>query len=182
MKPHALLFEPLLKERVWGGTLLSRFGKSVPASKTIGESWELADLPDSIPDGRSRISNGPLAGLTLREAIAAHGEMIMGKAKLTGEGGFPLLIKLLDARENLSVQVHPTARYAAEHPGSHLKSEAWYIMHAEPGSVIYNGFNGGVTRESFAEHLRSGDIRKDLRAVPAVAGDCHYLPSGTCHA
>jgi mannose-6-phosphate isomerase len=101
---------------------------------------------------------------------------------VTPRGGFPLLIKYLDARENLSLQVHPSADYAVNHPGSYTKSEAWVIVEAEPGSVIYKGLRPGLTRDELRRHIESGRIVDDLIKVPALAGDCHYLPSGTCHA
>ncbi len=182
MKPYPLLPTPILKQRVWGGRSLAAFGKTLPDETLIGESWELADLPEEVADGRSVIANGPLAGQTLRQVLRQHPDAILGAARLTPEGGFPLLIKLLDARENLSVQVHPDEAYAARNPGAHVKSEAWVILRAEPGAVIYKGVRPEVTREQFTRHLNSADLVDDLVAVPVSAGDCHYLPSGTCHA
>jgi mannose-6-phosphate isomerase len=179
---YPILLQPILKPKVWGGRELEKLGKNLPPEENIGESWELADLPESIEGGRSIIANGSLAGLSLHEAIARHGSQIMGDAPLTPEGGFPLLIKYLDARENLSVQVHPSAEYAARHPESHLKSEAWVIVQAQPGSVIYVGVKPDVTPSQFAQHIHSGEIVNDLVAIKVKPGDCHYLPSGTCHA
>jgi len=181
MKPYPLLFHPILKPRVWGGRSLEALGKKLPSNERIGESWEVADLPANIDNGQSIIASGELAGLTLREAIARHHDQIMGGAKLIN-GGFPLLIKFLDARENLSVQVHPDETYAAAHPEAHLKSEAWVVVQADPGAKIYKGIKPGITPAQFADHIRSGEVVKDLIAVPARIGDCHYLPSGTCHA
>ena len=180
-----LVFEPLLKPRVWGGRTLARLGKPLPpGDDPIGESWELADLPDSIPDGRSVIGNGTFAGRTLHQVFGdqVSRRAIMGNAPLSPDGGFPLLIKYLDARQNLSVQVHPSIEYARRHPEAHVKSEAWVVIDAEPGAVIYKGLKPGVTREQFAAHIASNTVADDLIAVPVKAGDCHYLPSGTCHA
>ena len=129
MEPYPLTFEPILKEKVWGGRTLERFGKKLPDSISIGESWELADLPASIQDGRSVISNGPLAGNTLK-------------------GNFPLLIKFLDACNNLSVQVHPSVAYAKSHQEAHLKSEAWIILDTTPEGRIYVGLREGTTEET----------------------------------
>lgn len=183
MPPQPLVFQPIYREKVWGGRVLEeRLGKILPAGVSVGESWELADLPDSIPGGRSIIANGPFKGRTLREAIAAERSMIMGSSRLSKEGGFPLLIKYLDARQNLSVQVHPDAAYAAAHPEAHLKSEAWVIVDAEPGAVIYKGVKPEVDRAMFERHIRDNIAVDDLIAVPVKAGDVHYLPSGTCHA
>lgn len=182
MHPYPLFFEPILKPRVWGGRRLERYGKALPPTEPIGESWEVADLPQDAGGEASRIVNGDLAGRTLREALRVHREAIMGQSALTDAGGFPLLIKYLDARDNLSMQVHPDEQYAAAHPGVHLKSEAWYIVEAEPGAVIYKGVREDVTRDAFAHHIETGDVIDDLIAVEARPGECHYLPSGTCHA
>jgi mannose-6-phosphate isomerase len=182
MNPYPIVFEPILKEKVWGGRSLADLGKALPPRATIGESWELADLPESIEGGRSVIANGPLAGKTLHEAIGAEGQQIVGAAALSAEGGFPLLIKFLDARENLSVQVHPDRAYVERHPEAFLKSEAWVVIAADPGAVIYKGVKPQVSAEEFARHISTGEVVDDLVAVPAQPGDCHYLPSGTCHA
>lgn len=188
--PYPLLFEPILLEKVWGGRRLERLGKRLPAGKKIGESWELADLGATSASGagggaaRSKIINGPLAGRTIREAMEAAGDDILPRVARAAGGGFPLLIKFLDAGENLSVQVHPSPAYAAAHPGAHLKTECWVILDAEPGSVIYKGVREGVGREEFARLARSGDaaIVEAMAAVPARVGECHNLPSGTVHA
>jgi mannose-6-phosphate isomerase len=182
MHPYPLTFEPILKEKVWGGRNLAALGKNLPNGALVGESWELADLPAAVAEGRSVVAEGPMAGRTLRQVIASSPEAIMGGAKLTEEGGFPLLVKFLDARENLSVQVHPDADYAREHPDTHLKSEAWFVVKADPGSVIYKGVRPDITRDVFARHIETGEVADDLVTVPVEPGDCHYLPSGTCHA
>jgi mannose-6-phosphate isomerase len=182
---YPLLFEPILKPKVWGGRRLVGLGKRMPPDGTIGESWEIADLPADIADGRSRVINGRLAGRTLHDLMRDNPARVLGPRHLdrrTSWGGFPLLVKFLDARENLSVQVHPDERFARMHPGSHLKSEAWVVIAAEPGSMIYAGVRDGVSPEVFARATRTGDVADLLRAVPANVGDCLYLPSGTCHA
>ncbi len=187
--PYPLLLTPILMEKVWGGRRLEKLGKTLPAGKNIGESWELADLASTSPSGgggsaaMSPIASGPLAGTTLRSALETWQRAALGSVRLTDSGGFPLLVKFLDARENLSVQVHPSPAYAAAHKDAHLKTECWYILAAEPGSVIYKGVKPGVTRASFEKKLASGaSVVDDLVAVPAVVGECHNLPSGTVHA
>ncbi len=182
--PHLypLQFEPILKPKVWGGRSLARFGKHLPPEVLIGESWELADLPADVPQGRSVIGNGPLAGQTLHQLMSSSAATLLGAARPSDTGGFPLLIKYLDARQNLSVQVHPDRDYVARHPGTHLKSEAWYVLDAEPGAIIYKGIKPGIGREELRDHLERGALVTDLVQVPVAAGDCHYLPSGTCHA
>lgn len=186
--PYPLNFEPVLLEKVWGGRRLEGLGKALPPAAAIGESWELADLASTAASGagggavQSIIANGPLRGRRLRDAIAEWGPLLMGDLRPTPGGGFPLLVKFLDARENLSVQVHPSPAYAAGHPECHLKTECWYIVEARPGSLIYKGVRPGVTAEEFRRHIAEGTVVADLIAVPAVAGECHNLPSGTCHA
>lgn len=190
-EPYPLLFRPALFPKVWGGDRLARFGKAVKPGDRVGESWELADLPGTSASGagggavRSVIANGPLAGKTIHDAIDLWSDALLPRAALTPEGNFPLLIKFLDAREDLSVQVHPSPAYAAKHKDAHLKTECWYVLDAAPGSVIYKGVKAGVTREVFERALRAGDGRGVvdlLEAVPAVVGECHNLPSGTVHA
>jgi mannose-6-phosphate isomerase len=186
--PYPLVFEPIFMPKVWGGRRLERIGKSLPPGQLVGESWELADLAATSASGggggaaRSVVANGPLAGQTLHDALIAWGTRLVGSAALARDGGFPLLVKFLDARENLSVQVHPSPAYAAAHPGTNLKTESWFILDAEPKSVVYKGIRQGVTREDFARHIQDGTVVNDLIAVPAVPGECHNLPSGTCHA
>ena len=189
MSVYPLILEPILKEKVWGGDRLARLNKDVAPGARIGESWELADLASSDPGGggggaqRSRIANGSMRGLTLDEAITALGPNLMGSLHLQpGEVGFPLLLKYLDAKENLSVQVHPSPAYAAAHEDAKLKTESWYVVDAEPGSVIYKGIKAGVTAEQFTRHIHDGSVVDDLIAIPARAGEFHHLPSGTCHA
>lgn len=185
---YPLEFRPILMSKVWGGDRLARFGKAVSPGANVGESWEVADLDTTSAGGagggaqRSVVANGPHAGRTLREMMDLWGGRLLGSAARWHGGGFPLLVKFLDARENLSVQVHPSPGYAASHPGAHLKTECWYILDAEPGSVIYKGVRPGVTRASFAASIERGTVVDDLVAVPAVVGECHNLPSGTCHA
>ncbi len=163
MEPYPLTFEPILIKKVWGGRTLERFGKHLPIDVSIGESWELADLPESIPHGRSVISNGPLAGQTLNQ-------------------NFPLLIKFLDACDNLSVQVHPSPEYAYSHPESHLKSEAWVILDTTPEGLIYVGLKEGTTEDALRKSVENNTVPELLNAINVKKGECYYLPSGTCHA
>ncbi|MEX0774642.1 MAG: type I phosphomannose isomerase catalytic subunit [Phycisphaeraceae bacterium] len=192
-EPYPLKFEPIYKEKVWGGRRLERLGRQLPgdASTLIGESWEIADLGETSVSGggggaaRSRICNGPLAGATLHDAVTRLGPALLGNLALTDTGDFPLLVKYLDAKENLSVQVHPSPQYAQAHPEAHLKSEAWYIVEAEPDAAIYKGLKEGTTPQKVRQAITTGteaDVEALLIRIPVKAGDCHYLPSGTCHA
>lgn len=186
--PYPLIFEPLLLSKVWGGDRLTHFGKRVKPKEHIGESWEVADLDETAQGGagggskRSVIANGALRGQTLHDALQHWGwDALVGPARAKGHN-FPLLVKYLDARDNLSIQVHPSPEYAAKHPDAHLKTECWFVLDAAPRSMIYKGVKPGVTRESFAKKIAEGKAASDLVAVPAVIGECHLLPSGTVHA
>ena len=176
-EPEPLTFKPLLKKRAWGGRSL---GES--DGEPYGESWELADLPDSIPGGRSIIARGQWEGRSLDQLLTEHAPMVMGKVPLLDGGRFPLLIKFLDAMENLSVQVHPDTAYADAHPDAFLKTEAWVVMSAEPGARLYRGIDPSITPEQFKNDILADDVTSDLLSFQARPGDCIYLPSGTCHA
>lgn len=177
---YPLKFRPIYVEKPWGGRRIASLGRALPGGEAmlIGESWELADLPQA----RSVVAEGPLAGKTLHEVLASHGPEWLAGVKPEEDGGFPLLVKYLDARENLSVQVHPDRRCARRHGGWRAKSEAVYVLDAAPEAVIYKGLKPGVTPERLVEGARSGRIVDDLLAVPVKSGQCHYLPGGTCHA
>lgn len=190
MPLYPFLLEPIYKEKVWGGRTLERFGRALPGDSEagIGESWELADLDTTSPSGgggeaaKTRIRNGPLIERTLAAVVEDFGPLVTGELTLGADGRLPILLKYLDARENLSVQVHPSPEYAAAHSRAHLKSEAWYVVAAEPGAVIYKGIVEGATHEDLEAAIRDGTVPDLLIQVPARVGDCHYLPSGTCHA
>lgn len=180
MSPYPLQFEPLLKPRVWGGHRLARLrGTAAPAP--IGESWELSDL-DDVPEGRSRIANGRWRGRELRAVLDDHEDALMGSVARMPGGGFPLLVKLLDAHENLSVQMHPTASYAAAHADAHEKTEAWYILDADPHARLYCGLRDEVDAAEAARALGTEAIVAHLAVRVARRGHCHELPSGTIHA
>lgn len=177
MKIYPLQFKPLFKERIWGGQQLREvFDKDLPANRKIGESWELADLPED----KSEIVNGPLAGKTIDTVIAEYGTAVTGNASY--KPPFPLLIKILDAQDVLSVQVHPDAQTCRRTGKGEPKTECWYIIDAKPGAVIYKGLKAGTTKEQFAQAIENGTCEDYLVKVPVRVGECHFLPSGTCHA
>jgi mannose-6-phosphate isomerase len=174
---YPLTFRPIFKERVWGGRNLERFyGKRLPPGAPIGESWEISDRPGDV----SVIANGPLAGKNLRWLVENHVDALLGSARLQG-GRFPLLIKLLDAQEKLSLQVHPPAHKAAE-LGGEPKTEMWYIAHAAPGAELFVGLKRGVTPAEFGRKIREGAVADCFHRVPVRAGDAMFLPSGRVHA
>jgi mannose-6-phosphate isomerase len=177
MRPlYPMVFHPLFKERVWGGRTLERlYGKRLPPSVLIGESWEIADRPGD----ESVIANGPLAGRTLRWLMEQHGGDLLGDAAPAVGDRFPLLCKILDAREKLSLQVHPPLR--AQQLGE-PKTEMWYIAAADPGAELYVGLKRGVTRETFEENIRAGCVADCFHRIEVHPGDAMFLPSGRVHA
>lgn len=179
MNVYPLVFEPLYKPKIWGGSrIFTHFGRQPAGDGPIGESWELADLEED----QTRVATGPARGRSLTDLIADWGEQLIGHVELI-DGRFPLLIKFLDAREFLSVQVHPNEAMARKLGGAvRVKHEAWYILAADPGSVIYHGLEPGVTPQAFRDAMLTGQIEGILRRVPVKPGDCYYLPSGTAHA
>ncbi len=176
MELYPLKLEPIYKQRIWGGrNLSSYFGRDLPGDILIGESWELADLPDD----KSKVSNGYLAGSEISMAIEKAGQELTGRPM---PKGFELLVKFLDANDDLSVQVHPDDQ-AVERMGEGApKTECWYIIDSQPGSVIYKGVKPGTTREEFEEAIKGGTVKDYLCTVPVRVGECHFLPSGTVHA
>ena len=177
MKPYPFKFRPIFKERIWGGQALKTvFGKDLPAGKKIGESWELVDLPDD----KSEIINGPLAGQTITSAIEKLAPAITGQPYY--KPPFPLLIKILDANDILSVQVHPDPEICRRTGKGDPKTECWYIINAAPNAVIYKGLKKGVTKEQFAQSIKDGNCDQLLEKVHVKQGECHFLPAGTAHA
>ena len=174
---YPLIFEPRLKERLWGGrTLADLYGKPLPPDVPVGESWEISDRPGDA----SVIANGPLSGRDLRWLIEQHGAAVLGTASAPG-GRFPLLVKILDAREVLSVQVHPPAALA-DQLGGEPKTELWYVTHAAPGATLSAGLKAGVTREEFQRRLGDGTVSACVHQVPVQPGDTLFVPSGRIHA
>jgi mannose-6-phosphate isomerase len=174
---YPLLFQPLFMERIWGGRELERlYQKHLPRDKKIGESWEICDRPDA----QSVVLNGEYAGKTLHDLILSHRQELMGDTPLLN-GRFPLLVKILDAREKLSLQVHPPEQKAAALNGE-PKTEIWYITQADAGAELYVGLKKGVSRAAFEEGINNGTVADSFHRVPVGAGDVMFLPSGRVHA
>lgn len=174
---YPLTFRPIFKERVWGARNLERlYGKKLPATVPIGESWEISDRPGDV----SVIANGPLAGKDLHWLVENHRADLLGDAKLEA-GRFPLLIKLLDAQEKLSLQVHPPAAKAKELKGD-PKTEMWFIADAIANAELYVGLKRGVTRTDFERRIADGTVAECFHRAPVKAGDSMFLPSGRVHA
>jgi mannose-6-phosphate isomerase len=176
MQVYPLKFKPIYKQRIWGGQKLREFfGKDIPEGEKIGESWELADLPDD----KSVIANGELAGQTLGSVIEKHPKEITGDKNFSRP--FGLLIKFLDAEDILSVQVHPDEQTCQRMGKGEPKTECWYIISASDDAIIYKGLKEGVTKEAFAEAIKKGNVAEMLAKVPVAGGQCHFLPAGTAH-
>lgn len=173
---YPLTFQPRFKQRVWGGRRLETlYGKSLPPQVPIGESWEISDRPGD----ESVIANGPLAGRTLRDLMIEREPDVLGSAASAVDGRFPLLCKILDARQKLSLQVHPPDR--ASHLGD-PKTEMWYIAEAAPGAELFVGLKRGVTRRIFEEAIASGRVAECFHRIDVTSGDAMFLPSGRVHA
>lgn len=171
-------FKPIFKERIWGGRELERlYGKPLPGGQAIGESWEIVDREGDA----SVIANGPLAGQTLRWLMTHHAAELLGGARPATGHHFPLLCKILDAREKLSLQVHPPAALAPALKGE-PKTEMWYIADAGPGAELYVGLQPGVTRAQFEQKIANGTVADCFHRIPVRTGDTMFLPSGRVHA
>lgn len=176
---YPLKFEPVYKEIIWGGTKIrEHFHRKTPFER-VAESWELC----CRPDGMGVVSNGELKGKTLGQLIGEYGEKLLGAASVKRYGReLPLLIKIIDANDRLSVQVHPDDAHAKKVGEKNGKNELWYIIDAKPGAKLIYGLLNGVTKEEFAAAVESGRIASTLREVPVEKGDFLYIPAGTVHA
>lgn len=168
---------PLLKPKIWGGRgLQSVLGKQLPPDAPIGEAWEVAD----VPEGTSEIAGGPFDGLSLRAMMERCGELIVpGSAG----GEFPLLVKFIDAQEDISIQVHPDAEVCERlYPAERSKNETWLVVHVEPDAAVLHGVHEGVTMDEICERIPDGSIMEVMRRIAVRPGDVIHLPAGTLHA
>jgi mannose-6-phosphate isomerase len=178
---YPLTFEPQLRDYIWGGRNLERlYGRRLPPGP-VAESWEVS----AHPEAPTRVLHGHWQGCTLPEVHAALGPALVEERAL-GDfcgGRFPLLVKLLDAEQDLSVQVHPDDDYACQHEqGDTGKVECWYILHARPSVELIYGLAPGVDREGFVRAIHEGRVPETLARLPVRAGDCVFVPAGTLHA
>jgi mannose-6-phosphate isomerase len=171
-----LSFEPIFMERIWGGQRLkSEFGKKLPTQKPIGESWEIVDRPEA----QSIVRNGPLRGKTLHELWTENRDEIFGD--VPDAARFPLLLKLLDAHDKLSLQVHPPEKVARK-LGGEPKTEFWYVAAVDPGAELYLGFRESITRKQFENALQNGTAANYLHKIRVKPDDAVFLPAGRFHA
>ncbi len=177
---YPLTFEPVLRDYIWGGHRLETlFGRDLPPG-IVAESWDISGHPDSP----TRVDSGYWQGRTLPEVMAALGTDLVGthSAAMLARGRFPLLIKLLDANQDLSVQVHPDDAYAASHEQGEIgKTEMWYVLHAEPGYSLVHGVKPGVTRAQLRAAIARNEVEDILNRVPVSPGDTIDVPAGTVH-
>lgn len=177
---YPLTFTPVFRNYMWGGRNLEKLGRNLP-SGIVAESWEISGHPSSP----TLVEHGPLAGKTLPEVLDQLGQDLVGwrSQAMLDRGKFPLLIKLLDANQPLSMQVHPNDKYANIYEHGELgKTEMWYILQAEPGAELIYGLKPGVTPDSFRQALEAGQLESCLHRLPVKAGDTVFIPAGSIHA
>jgi mannose-6-phosphate isomerase len=171
-------FNSILKPVLWGGDKLLAFKRLPACDEPIGESWELSAL-----QGReSVVTNGEDAGMTLSQLVHRYGADLVGEDVYRRFGdSFPLLIKLIDANRDLSIQVHPDEELAHANHGCSGKNEMWYILHADDGAIIHTGFNRDLTPEEFDLELNQGNLMNVINATPSQPGDVFFIPAGQIH-
>ena len=178
MSMQAISFKPVYMQRVWGGRELENiFGRKLPFPETpYGEAWEMTDRPNE----QSIVSDGPFIGSSLHELWKNHRDEIFGQG-FEDSPRFPLLLKILDARDKLSIQVHPPAEIAAD-LGGEPKTEMWYIADAMPGAKLYVGLKAGITKADFERAIDAGTVDQVVHCITPKAGDSIFIPSGRLHA
>ncbi len=179
MDVYPLHFRPILKPKIWGGQKLKELlHKSTPEENT-GESWEISAVPPDV----STLDNGPLKGWALTALTKTFGKELVGEKVYAQHGAiFPLLFKFIDAKENLSLQVHPNDVLAKKRHNAMGKTELWYILQADPGAGIYVGFRKGATKEEYLERLHRGNLQDLMNFIPVHAGDAFLIEAGLVHA
>lgn len=171
-----MLLRPAEKDYLWGGTRLKTdYGKRTELVP-LAETWECS----THPDGPSVVAAGVFAGQTLSKVLRKHPEFLGTRVRTKGE--LPILVKLIDAAQDLSLQVHPDDAYARHHEGQNGKTEFWYVLDAKPGASLVCGFAHAVTKRQLQEGIRTGHLNKHLQRVPVHRGDVFYIPAGTIHA
>lgn len=176
---RTFLLRPSGKDYIWGGTRLKdEFHKDLPLDP-LAETWECS----THPDGPSYVASGEWTGLTLAEVLEAHPELLGNSPSVTATKGMHVLIKFIDARNDLSVQVHPNDEYAyVEENGQAGKTEMWYVVDAEPGAKLVFGLNRAVSQEELRQSLENNTLEKYMNWVPVHKNDVFFIPSGTIHA
>ena len=179
MTLYPLTFRRLLKKIIWGGSDICPFKGITPVENGVGESWELSHVEDNF----SIVANGPLAGKSLDELINTYGDQLVG-AKVRERFGhrFPLLVKFIDARDNLSIQVHPNDELAKKRHNSFGKTEMWYVIHTNGDAALYSGFNRPVDADEYVKRVADDTFMEILKRYEVKPGDVFFLPAGRVHA
>lgn len=177
MQLYPVKLSPAFKDYLWGGTKLKTVYNKKSDLDRVAESWELS----AHKDGQSRVCGGAFDGFVLTEYLQKIGKDALG-SNCQKYDYFPLLIKLIDAQGNLSVQVHPSDEYALAHEGEYGKTEMWYILDCEEGASLYYGFSRDVTKEEYQAAIQNGELTDILNRVPVKRGDVFFIPAGTVHA
>jgi len=176
---YPLKFQPILKDKIWGGKKLKNLFNKAAETDKLGESWELSGYEND----ESVVTNGFLAGNNLAELIEIYMDELVGDKVYNQYGlSFPLLFKLIDANENLSIQVHPGDEVAAERHNSYGKTEMWYVVDADPDGKLIIGFTKDCTREEYLDALDNDKVEDLLQHVPVKKGDVFFIPAGLVHA
>ncbi len=180
MKLYPLLFKPNLHTVVWGGDRLPRYkGMTETVSGPIGESWEVS----AVPSSPSIIANGPLAGRDLISVVEEYGSLLLGDGVYSRYGGrLPLLVKFIEAKTDLSIQVHPDDQLAMARHNKSGKAEMWYVIDAQPGAYLYAGFAKEISKREYRQRITDGTITDVLARHEVQAGDVFYIPAGRVHA
>jgi len=176
---YPIKFTPILKEIIWGGDEICRFKNLQPQRSGIGESWEISHVKNNV----SIVANGELKGRSLEELIETYRERLTGEKVIERFGAvFPLLIKFIDAREPLSVQVHPNDLLAKQRHNAFGKTEMWYVVNAAPGACLYSGFARPITPDDYLRSLDDDTFINYLQRHEVKSGDVFFLPAGRVHA
>ena len=172
-------FNPLLKSTIWGGDKIIPFKKLDSKQENVGESWEIS----GVPDNETIVSDGPFKSRKLNDMVATLKDKLMGAANYKRFGDeFPLLIKFIDARQDLSIQVHPTDEIAKKQGKERGKTEMWYIMNSDEGAKLFSGLKTQITPEQYKEMVENDTICDALAQYTVKEGDCFFLPAGRIHA
>ena len=176
---YPLTFHPILKDKIWGGEKLNQYFNKDSDSKTLGESWEISTVPEDV----SIVSNGKLEGKSLQEILNTYKSDLLGTKNFERFGEeFPLLIKFIDAKEDLSIQLHPDDELAKKRHNSFGKTEMWYVMQADEDANLIVGFNQSVDKDTYLKHLEGKSLTKILNFDRVKEGDTYFIEAGRVHA
>lgn len=176
---YPLKFKPLHFSKIWGGEKLKSYYRHETQLSHVGETWDIS----GVENKESEVYNGVLAENTLSELVEVYMTDLVGEKVYERYNiNFPLLVKLIDAHSDLSIQVHPDDEFAAEHENSYGKAEMWYVMEAEPGAEIIAGFLSPISIEEYSQRVENNTLSEVLNKIPVKKGDAIYLPPGTVHA